>query len=91
MVDFSILEKEVVVEAGSHVGSGNDFQVNREEPLILSTGLTVVGKGAKIPEGMKIGRNCAIAGNVTEKDFRGSIVQSGETINPKRHRPARKE
>jgi glucose-1-phosphate adenylyltransferase len=91
VVDFSILDKEVVVEAGSHVGTGNDFQVNREEPLILNTGLTVVGKGAKIPEGIRIGRNCAIAGNVTEKDFRGSIVQSGETISPKRHRPARKE
>jgi glucose-1-phosphate adenylyltransferase len=91
VIDLSILDKGVVVEAGSHVGIGNDFQVNREEPLILNTGLTVVGKGAKIPEGIKIGRNCAIAGNVTEKDFRGSIVQSGETINPKRHRPARKE
>ena len=91
VIDFSILDKGVVVEAGSHVGTGNDFQVNREEPLILNTGLTVVGKGAKIPEGIKIGRNCAIAGNVIEKDFHGSIVQSGETISPKRHRPARKE
>jgi len=91
VVDFSILDKNVVVEAGSHVGIGNDFQVNREEPLILNTGLTVVGKGAKIPEGIKIGRNCAIAGNVTEKDFHGSIVQSGEAISPKRRRPARKE
>ena len=91
VIDLSILDKDVVVEAGSHVGIGNDFQVNREEPLILNTGLTVVGKGAKIPEGIRIGRNCAIAGNVTEKDFRGSIVQSGETISPKRHRPARKE
>ena len=91
VIDLSILDKDVVVEAGSHVGTGNDFQVNREEPLILNTGLTVVGKGAKIPEGIRIGRNCAIAGNVTEKDFRGSIVQSGETISPKRHRPVRKE
>ena len=91
VIDYSILDKEVVVEAGSHVGTGNDFQVNREEPVILNTGLTVVGKGAKIPEGVKIGRNCAIAGNVAEKDFRSSIVQSGETISPKRHRTSRKE
>ena len=91
VIDYSILDKEVVVEAGSYVGTGNDFQVNREEPVILNTGLTVVGKGAKIPEGVKIGRNCAIAGNVAEKDFRSSIVQSGETISPKRHRTSRKE
>jgi glucose-1-phosphate adenylyltransferase len=91
VVDYSILDKRVIIEAGSHVGTGNDFQVNREEPTILNTGLTVVGKGAKIPEGVKIGRNCAIAGDVTEKDFRSLIVQSGETIRPKRHRPSRKE
>ena len=91
LIDYSILDKGVIVEAGSHVGTGNDFQLNREDPDILNSGLTVVGKGAKIPEGVKIGRNCAIACNVTEKDFRSSIVQSGETIKPKRHRPARKE
>jgi glucose-1-phosphate adenylyltransferase len=91
VIDYSILDKDVIIEAGSHVGTGNDFQVNREEPTILNTGLTVIGKGAKIPEGVKIGRNCAIAGNVTEKDFRSLIVQSGETIRPKRHRPSRKE
>ena len=91
VIDYSVLDKQVVIEAGSHVGTGNDFQVNREEPLILNTGLTVVGKGARIPEGVKIGRNCAIACNVTEKDFRSSIVQSGETINAKRHRTSRKE
>jgi glucose-1-phosphate adenylyltransferase len=90
VIDYSILDKEIIVEAGSHVGTGNDFQPNREEPAILNTGLTVVGKGAKIPEGVKIGRNCAIACNVTEKDFRSSIVQSGETIR-KKQRPARKE
>jgi glucose-1-phosphate adenylyltransferase len=91
VIDYAILDKDVVIEAGSHVGAGNDFQINREEPTILNTGLTVVGKSAKIPEGVKIGRNCAISCNVTEKDFRSSIVQSGETIRPKPRRSSRKE
>ena len=91
MSDYSILDKEVIIEAGSCVGTGNDFQVNREEPGILNTGISVVGKGAKIPEGVKICRNCSIACNVTEKDFRSSIVQSGETIRPKPRRSSRKE
>ena len=91
VVDYSILDKEVVVEAGCYIGFSDDFQVNREEPKVLNSGITIVGKGAKIPEGVKIGRNCAIAGNVVEKDFRGSVVPSGETIKAKRHRPARKE
>ncbi|MFQ5997086.1 MAG: glucose-1-phosphate adenylyltransferase subunit GlgD [Dehalococcoidales bacterium] len=91
IVDYSILDKEVVVETGCCIGFSDDFQVNREEPKVLNSGLTVIGKGAKIPEGVKIGRNCAIAANAAERDFRGFIVPSGETIKAKRHRPARKE
>lgn len=91
IVDGSILDKDVVVEAGCYIGFGEDFQVNREEPNVLNTGITVIGKGAKIPAGTKIGHNCAIFSNVVEKDFRKPEVQSGETIKAKRHRPASKE
>jgi len=91
VVDYAILDKEVAIEAGCYVGFGEDFQVNREEPKMLNTGITVVGKGAKIPEGIAIGRNCAIFSGVKERDFSGSLVQSGETIRAKRHRSARKE
>ena len=88
VIDNSILDKEVVVEAGCHVGFGDDFQVNREEPKVLNTGITIVGKGAKIPPEVKIGRNCAIFCNVVGKDFRKLEVQSGETIKVKRRRPS---
>jgi len=91
VVDYSILDKEVVVEPNCYIGFGDDFQVNREEPRSLNSGITVVGKGARIPEGITIGRNCAIACNVMERDFRSSVVPSGETIKAKRHRSARKE
>lgn len=91
IVDGSILDKEVVVEAGCYIGFGEDFQVNREEPNVLNTGITVIGKGAKIPAGTKIGHNCAIFSNVVEKDFRKPEVQSGETIKAKRHRLTSKE
>lgn len=91
VVDYSILDKEVVVEAGCHIGFGDDFQVNREEPKTLNSGITVVGKMARIPEGIIIGRNCAISSNVMEKDFSKSLVQSGETIRAKRRRLTHKE
>ncbi len=91
VIDHSILDKEVVAGAGCHIGFGDDFQPNRKEPEMLSTGMTVVGKGAKIPEGIKIGRNCAIAGNVVENDFRRPDVQSGETITPRPRRSKRRE
>ncbi len=91
VIDCSILDKRVIVEVGCQVGFGNDFQSNREEPKILSTGITVVGKSARIPAGITIGRNCAIFSNVTERDFRKPIVQSGETIKAKRYRTTQKK
>ena len=86
VIDYSILDKEVVVEAGCHVGFGDDFQVNHKKPGVLNAGLTVVGKRAHIPAGAKIGRNCVIFSNVLESDFPGKEIQSGETIKPKRRR-----
>ena len=91
VIDYSILDKEITVEPNCYIGFGDDFQVNREEPKVLNSGITIIGKGAKIPEGVKIGRNCTIACNVMDKDFRGSVVQSGETIKAKRHRLPRTE
>jgi glucose-1-phosphate adenylyltransferase len=91
VVDGAILDKEVAVEAGCHIGVGDDFQVNREEPKVLNTGITIIGKGARIPAGTRIGHNCAIFSNVIEKDFHKLEVLSGETIKTKRRRLAAKE
>jgi len=91
VIDYSILDKEVIVDVGCQIGFGDDFQVNREEPNILNTGITIVGKGARIPSGTTIGRNCTVFSNATEKDFPKTLVPSGETIKAKRHRASRKE
>ena len=80
VIDYSILDKEVVVKADCHIGFGDDFQVNRKEPKLLNTGLTIVGKRAELPSGVRIGRNCVICCGVMEDDFLTSEVQSGETI-----------
>jgi glucose-1-phosphate adenylyltransferase len=84
IIDHSILDKEVIVEPGSHIGYGDDYHPNRINPKVLSTGLTIVGKRAVIPSGYKIGRNCIIYDNVSENDFPASEIPSGETIKPKR-------
>ena len=58
VVDRAILDKEVAVGPGAIVGEGTDYDVvNRREPGRLNTGITVVGKRAVIPRGVRIGRN----------------------------------
>ena len=49
--------------------------------------ITVVGKRAVIPRGVRIGRNVKIAADVRSSDFAGRVVRSGESVD--RKRPAR--
>src|SRR6267143_232376 len=82
VVDRAILDKEVVVGQGAIVGDGPDFDTpNRQEPGRLNTGITVVGKRAVIPRGVRIGRNVKIAGNVKANDFPSRMVKTGGSVD----------
>ena len=80
VIDSSIIDEEVVVEAGCHLGFGEDLRVNRREPDVVNAGITLVGKKARIPPGIRIGRNCVISCDVGEDDFLKPEIQSGETV-----------
>jgi glucose-1-phosphate adenylyltransferase len=77
VVDRSILDKHVVVGADVRLGEGDDTRPNRTQPRNLSSGITVVGKGARIPTGVRIGRNCLIAADVIERDFQRFLSTNG--------------
>ena len=85
VVDRAILDKEVVVGSGAIVGDGPyDDRPNKAEPGRLNTGITVVGKRAVIPRGVRIGRNVKVAADVRSSDFTGRLVRSGESVERKR-------
>lgn len=84
----SIVDKQVWIGPGCYIGYGDDYEPNKEEPDHLNTGITVVGKGAKLPIGLKIGRNCRIGCWVESNDFESHFVPSGESVarqNPRGH------
>ncbi len=81
VVDHGILDKHVVVGAQVHLGEGADARPNRTQPRNLQTGITVVGKGARIPTGLHIGRNCLIAADVIERDFQRFLSSNGHVAN----------
>ncbi len=88
IVDRSIIDKLVWVGSGCYIGYGDDFTANKEEPDYPNTGITLVGKGARIPENIRIGRNCKINCWVENNDFASDFISSGETIvkkSPGRH------
>ena len=81
VIDRAIVDKEAVIGAGARVGVGDDMKPNRTEPERLASGITLVGKRARVPRGVAIGRNCRIDPGVIERDFGTSdTLASGETI-----------
>src|SRR5437762_1122177 len=73
-VHRAILDKHVLVSAGARIGRGEP--PDRAE-LAWLEGLTLVGKGAMIPEGTQIGRGCVIGIGATAKDFMSRDVPPG--------------
>jgi glucose-1-phosphate adenylyltransferase len=79
-VERAIIDKEVWIGEGTEIGYGVDNVPNRRHPERLNTGLTVVGKRARIPNGIRIGHNVIINPAVTEVNFQSDFIASGETV-----------
>jgi glucose-1-phosphate adenylyltransferase len=84
MVERCVLDKEVIVGYGAQLGWGDDFSPNQQDPAVLYSGLTIVGKRAVLPSGLRVGRNCKIGPNVRPGDFTVTTLASGETIEVQR-------
>jgi len=82
VVDHGVLDKEVRVGDGAVVGEGDASTPNRACPDHLSSGLLVVGKGARLPKDIRVGRNARIGAYVTERDFEGDVPPGGVVDGP---------
>ncbi len=82
VVEGCIIDKQVQVGAGCQMAFGDDIP-NMLEPRRVNTGLTIVGKHARIPAETHIGKNVIIGPEVQEHDFTSKFVPSGETVDSK--------
>jgi glucose-1-phosphate adenylyltransferase len=80
VVHRSIIDKECYIGPGCWVGCGEDYTPNKDEPDYLNCGITVIGKGARLPPGLRVGRNCKIDPGVKESDFPALSIPSGSSI-----------
>ena len=80
VVQRSIVDKACSIGSGCWIGCGEDYTPNKDEPDYLNSGITVIGKGARLPPGLRVGRNCRIDPGVTETDFATLCIPSGASV-----------
>ena len=80
VVQRSIVDKVCSIGSGCWIGCGEDYTPNKDEPDYLNSGITVIGKGARLPPGLRVGRNCRIDPGVTETDFATLCIPSGASV-----------
>ncbi len=64
-----ILDKEVRVGSDAVIGAGDARTANDIQPEYLDFGVTLAGKGTRIPSGISIGTNCLLAGRIPRIDI----------------------
>lgn len=88
VIDRSIVDKEVVIGSDCIIGYGDDWSPNRERPDVVSCGITIVGKRAQVPPGIRLGRNCVIGAGVAMPGSPGEYVASGTTFRGQQRIPS---
>ena len=83
VIDRCIIDKEARIGANAYLGFGDDFSPNWLDPKRLDSGLTIVGRNAVVPDGVRAGRNVLIGTDVNEEDFASREIASGDTIDPR--------
>lgn len=81
IVHRSIIDKECYIGPGCWIGCGEDYTPNKDEPEYLNSGITVIGKGARLPPGLRVGRNCKIDPWVKESYFSTFSIPSGSSVS----------
>ena len=77
-INLAIVDKNTSIGADTKIGVGVDFRPNEDYPTMMSSGVTVIGRGSSIPAGSVIGRNCLVH---TPRGADGPLnVESGKTF-----------
>ena len=80
VIDRAIIDKNVIVGEEAVVGFGDDNTPNATTPTILNTGITLIGRGAQVPNGIRLGRNVVVSSRISREQFSSDPIPSGSTI-----------
>jgi glucose-1-phosphate adenylyltransferase len=80
VVDRCVVDERVVVGSNARLGVGDDDVRNRTEPRHYSDGISVIGYGAQLPDGIVVGRHCRIDPEIGPDDLPSLEIASGTTV-----------
>ncbi len=66
-----------MIGENARVGYGDDNTANASLPNILNTGITLVGKRARVPASLTLGRNVVVRPDAREEDYGGDVASGG--------------
>jgi glucose-1-phosphate adenylyltransferase len=75
-----IIDKRVRVGQGAIIGYGNPTCPNSRLPEVVNSGVTVIGTQTRIPDGIRIGRNCLVGNDLSPDAIPNRDIVCGETI-----------
>jgi glucose-1-phosphate adenylyltransferase len=75
----TLSDNEVFFGKECEIGKGEEVP-NQNAPDILSSGITLIGRGTKIPEKQVIGKNCIISPGLRQSDFVERKIDSGKDL-----------
>jgi glucose-1-phosphate adenylyltransferase len=76
-----IVDKYGVVGKGTRIGDASlGDQPNSYVAHLLDQGTSVIGKGAHVPPGIRMGRNCLVFPGVKVQKAPGEVIPSGSTF-----------
>ncbi len=78
-VNKSIIAENVKIGDNVELGIGEEAE-NKLNKSVYSFGLVTIGENSVIPSGVKVGKNTAISGETTAKDYQDGVLASGESI-----------
>lgn len=78
-IDKTIVDKDVVIGDNCVIGVEGE-EANYENPDLLNSGITLIGKYAKIPSGEIVEKNSLVYPEVDAHDLPDSLIESGYTI-----------
>jgi len=79
VLERCIVDENCQVGPGVHMGIGDNVP-NETKPNIYNTGITVIGSHTKVPEGIKVGKNCVIYGYTKAEDYVNGNLESGKSV-----------